>query len=120
MCLKQDGHFAEWGLKEGGVKINALNGFPPFAEMEQPYKIKEIWETAKKIAARHVYSRLIAFDMTVDKNGKVIHVETNTSDIGMEGIQYVIGPMFHRFTDEVIDYCKEKLKSTSFYQLHEN
>ncbi|MBI9061284.1 MAG: hypothetical protein JEZ14_04815 [Marinilabiliaceae bacterium] len=120
LCLKQDGHFAEWGLKEGGVKINALNGFPPFAEMKQPYKIKEIWETAKKIAARHVYSRLIAFDMTVDKNGKVIHVETNTSDIGMEGIQYVIGPMFHRFTDEVIDYCKEKLKSTSFYQLHES
>jgi len=120
LCLKNDGHFVDNGLKEAGAKIKVLNGFKPFSEMERPYKIDEIWETAKKIAARHVYSRLNGFDMTIDKYGKVIHIETNTSDLGMEGIQYVIGPMFHRFTDEVIDFCKEKLKSTSYYKLHES
>jgi len=116
--LKRDGHFVDFGLKKGGIKIFGLEGFPPFAEMERPYKIDEIWQMAQEIAARHVYSRLVGFDMTVDENGKVVHIETNTSDIGTEGLQYVIGPMFHKFTDEVIHYCKEKLKKLSLYKLH--
>jgi len=118
LCLKEDGHFVDFGLRKGGEKVFELDGFPPFSQMGRLYKIDEVWQLAKEIAVRHVYSRLLAFDMTVDKHGKVLHIETNTSDIGMEGIQYTIGPMFHRFTDEVIDYCKEKLKKVSLYKLH--
>ena len=118
ICVNEDGFFIDVGMRQDGRKEIGLNGFPPFSQMERVYKIDEVWQLAKDIAARHVYSRLLAFDMTVDKNGKVLLIETNTSDIGMEGIQYTIGPMFHRFTDEVIDYCKEKLKKVSLYKLH--
>ena len=120
LCLREDGYFVDFGLRKGGEKVLELDGFPPFSQMERLYKIDEVWKMAKDIAARHVYSRLLAFDMTVDKNGKVVHIETNTSDIGMEGIQYAIGPMFHKFTDEVIDYCKEKLKKVTLYKLHDS
>ncbi|MBI9061718.1 MAG: hypothetical protein JEZ14_06990 [Marinilabiliaceae bacterium] len=118
LCLKEDGCFVDFGLRKGGEKVFKLDGFPPFAEMDRVYMIDEVWQLAKEIAARHVYSRLLAFDMTVDKNGKILHIETNTSDIGMEGIQYTIGPIFRRFTNEVINYCQEKLKKVSLYKLH--
>lgn len=118
LCIKKDGRFVDFGMRKGGVKVFKLDSFPPFAEMERVFKIDEVWQLAKDIAAHHVYSRLLAFDMTVDKNGKVLHIETNTSDIGMEGVQYAIGPMFHQFTNEVVDYCKERLKKVSLYKLH--
>ncbi len=118
LCLKENGCFVDFGLRMEGVKVYQLDGFPPFSQMERLHKIDEVWELAKDIAAHHVYSRLLAFDMTVDKAGQVLHIETNTSDIGMEGVQYTIGPMFHKFTDEVINHCKEKLKKVSLYKLH--
>ncbi|MBI9061719.1 MAG: hypothetical protein JEZ14_06995 [Marinilabiliaceae bacterium] len=120
VCVKEDGHFADFGFSYGSEKIYALDGYPPFAEMERPYKIDEIWETAKKIASTHLYSRLLGFDIAVDNDGKILHIETNTSDIGMEHVQYVIGPLFHRFTDEIIEYTQEKLKTVPYYKLYTN
>jgi len=120
VCLNTDGYLMAYGLGDSPEKIYSVDGLPPFSQMDRCYKIDEIWETAKEIAAKQLYCRLVGFDIAVNASGKILHIETNTSDIGMEGDQYVIGPLFHRFTSEIIEYCKEKVKEVPLYKLHDS
>ena len=120
LCVKPDKHFFEYGLKKGGKKVYQLGDNPPFKEFGKPPFIDEVYDLAKRLAMNYHYSRLIGFDLAIDGNGKIIHIETNTSDIGMEGLQYIIGPMFNLFTDEVLDYCRAKLQNTSKYHLYDS
>ncbi len=120
VCLKPDGYLVDFGLGDSPEKVYSVDGLPPFSMMDRFYKIDEIWETAKEIAAKQLYCRLVGFDMAVDASGKILHIETNTSDIGMEGDQYVIGPLFHRFTSEIIEYCTEKVREVPLYKLHDS
>ena len=75
-----------------------------FSEVAQVHCIQEVWETAKKAAALHYHARVLEFDMAVDQNERVRMIEVNTSDLGIDSIQHANGPLFHRFTDEVIEY----------------
>lgn len=120
LCVKPDGTFYDYGLSRKGKKVYQLKGNPPFKELEKPPFLKEIYELSKDLAKKHYYNRLLAFDMAVNSNGTVMHIETNTSDIGIEGLQYVMGPIFNGFTDEVLDYCQDKLSKTSKYHLYDN
>ena len=67
-----------------------------------------IKETALRLAANQYYSRFLTFDFCYDQNEKVRLIELNNFDIGVTPIQTCSGPLFGKFTDEVIEYCQEK------------
>ncbi|WP_430814646.1 sugar-transfer associated ATP-grasp domain-containing protein [Carboxylicivirga sp. RSCT41] len=117
VCLKE-GRFIEKGMKIGGVVVKQMNGLKPFKEMGTPPFIDEVYKLAKELAASHYYCRILGFDLAIDAQGKVMHIETNTSDIGMEGLQCTLGPLFHEFTDEIIEYCKTEMKPKSKYSIY--
>lgn len=74
------------------------------------FEYGEIKELAKKVAAQQLYSRVIGFDFCVDEEGKVVLIELNNFDIGVNGLQILFGPLFGPFTDEVLKYCVEQKK----------
>jgi hypothetical protein len=78
---------------------------------KQLFKYKEVVEVAKKLAAQQVYSRFTGFDFSVDKYERVVLIEINNFDVGINTLQFCNGPLFGRFTDEVIEYCvKQKTR----------
>lgn len=79
-----------------------------FKEVEAVHGIHEVWETAIKAAAAHYHARVLGFDMTIDRDEQVRMIEVNTSDLGIDSIQHANGPLFHRFTDEVIAYGNDQ------------
>ena len=68
------------------------------------------FEEMKKIAimvARDVYlARLISLDMCFDEQRRWRVIEINLNDITLRFAQYGGEPFFGRYTEEVIDYCK--------------
>ncbi|WP_430814648.1 sugar-transfer associated ATP-grasp domain-containing protein [Carboxylicivirga sp. RSCT41] len=118
ICLNQEGIFAGHGMTEDSEFRTQAGTQPAFAELGKAYKIEEIWDFAKQVASHHFNCRLLGLDLTVDVDGKVKLIEVNTSDIGMEGQQYMLGPLFHKYTDEVIEYCKKRLVNCSKYHIY--
>ncbi|MBK3519933.1 sugar-transfer associated ATP-grasp domain-containing protein [Carboxylicivirga marina] len=118
VCLNQDGSFAENGMtKKSEIKKQAGTQ-APFKELGKAFKIEEIWEYAKYVASYHYNCRLLGLDIALDDKGSIRLIETNTSDIGMEGQQYLLGPLFHKFTDEVIDFCHDQIKLSNKYHTY--
>jgi hypothetical protein len=88
-------------------EVNAKEGLSLF-------KYKQITDTAKKIAKKQFYSRLIGFDLCVDSEEKIRLIELNNFDVGVDILQQCNGPLFGDFTDEIIDYCRRKKKSFKY------
>ncbi len=72
------------------------------------FKYDDVVALAKKLATRQFYSRLIGFDICVDENERVTLIELNNFDVGVDMLQFCNGPLFGRFTDEVLAYCIKK------------
>lgn len=75
------------------------------------YKFDEVKTKAIKVTATQFYSRFLGFDFCVDENDQVKLIEINNIDTGVESIQRCNGPLFGRFTDEIIQHCRKKKKS---------
>lgn len=72
------------------------------------FKYQEVVEIAKKLASQQFYSRFIGFDFCVDENERVVLIEINNFDVGINTLQFCNGPLFGSFTDEVLAYCVAK------------
>ncbi|MCU4157954.1 hypothetical protein J1N10_18415 [Carboxylicivirga sp. A043] len=120
VCLNQDGTFSEQGMTKKSEFKKQVGNQATFAELGKAYKIDEVWAFAKQVASYHYNCRLLGLDIAVDEKGQVRLIETNTSDIGMEGQQYMLGPLFHKFTDEVIEYCQKQLQSKTKYHIYKS
>ena len=60
-------------------------------------------EVAKKIP----YMNILSFDLIANDSGNIICLEINTAGQGITQLQYDGVPLFHKYTDEVVDYCKK-------------
>jgi len=106
--ITESGHLRGFGFDEKGNKMESFGEMKKsFKEVDPVHCIHQVWETAKKAAALHYHARVLGFDMAVDRDEHVRMIEVNTSDLAIDSIQHVNGPLFHRFTDEVIEYGME-------------
>ena len=80
------------GIKFEGVKI------PGFEKM------KEIILDTHKLLPNF---KFIGWDFAVDENGEVIVMEYNIKGPGVLYYQYVNGPLFGKYTDELLKYIQE-------------
>ncbi|MCU4157952.1 hypothetical protein J1N10_18405 [Carboxylicivirga sp. A043] len=115
----KNGRFVKEGMGKWGVKVKQIKGLKSFEEMGAPPYIDDVYKLAKELAVSHYYCRLIGFDLALNAQGKVMHIETNTSDIGVEGFQHAFGPLFHQFTDEVMEYCQSQIKPKTKYHVYD-
>lgn len=85
-----------------GIKKNGNSKVPFFYEMKK---------IAVEIAPHYHYHRLLGFDFCVDKNQNVRLLEINTRNIGVVNQQMNTGPLFGKFTEEIVVYCNSHKKS---------
>ena len=84
-----------------------------FTEMNCPFV-----GAAKKLcidAAQYIFSqRTLSFDVAILENGKPCLIEINTWGQGAHMSQFFDGPLFGKFTDEVIDYARDHIWNSKF------
>ncbi len=108
------------GVSSDGVlngKIYGINGkvYKKLNGLSSPqgtklFKYEAVMDLARKLAAEQPYCRVIGFDLCVDTNERVLLIELNNFDIGVEMLQFCNGPLFGPFTNEVLTYCVQKKK----------
>lgn len=88
--------------KHGNIydKVNGVN----LIEGEKPEGIENIYKMAIEIAEKFYYSRLLGLDLCLDKDGQCIIIEVNNVNNEINFFQMTGGPLFKRFTEEVINY----------------
>jgi len=100
----EDGFLRDFGVNNKGEIRKEFNG-KLLQNIGKVVGIDTVLETATKAAELHHHSRILGFDMCVTNDNRVIIIEVNTWDLGMYIIQLANGALFHKYTDEVIDYC---------------
>ena len=84
------------------LKKNKGNLVPRFDDMKN---------LAKSIAKHYYYHRLLGFDFCVDRDNNIRLMEVNTMNIGIINQQMNTGPLFGKFTEEIVEFCVAKKKS---------
>jgi len=74
-------------------------------------KFDEISSTAIGAAGNFYYSRLLGFDLCVDKEGAVVIIEVNNINNEINFFQMLSGPLFGEFTEEIAGWCSQKRRS---------
>ena len=104
-------------LDQYGRRRTKFNGVDFAVQQQIP---QELWEKvvrfAKSIGTYVPHHRLLALDLMIDKDGNPRLVEFNVEYYSMWLFQFTVGPAFGEYTDEIINYCKERL-DTLEYQL---
>ncbi len=90
-----------------GKGYRALNGLDSLKGTHL-FKYEAVMDLAKQLAAKQPYCRVIGFDICVDENERVLLIELNNFDVGVDMLQFCNGPLFGPFTDEVLAFCVRK------------
>ncbi len=107
--ISEDGYLRDFGINNKGVIAKEFNGII-LSQQGKVVGISDIWEAVVQAAKKHYHARVLGFDMSFTNDNKVKIIEVNTWDLGIDNIQQANGALFHRYTDEIINYC-ERVKS---------
>lgn len=110
--IDESGKLNDFAVNKKGDILRYMNEGDgiSFGSIGNPYKLNEIKEMAKECAMYFHYHRILSFDFCVDKKGDVRLIEINNDDMGINFLQMNNGPLFGKYTDEVIEYCKNNQK----------
>ncbi len=103
------GEVGKCAFDQYGNKYNTWNGII-FSEQQRfiPY-----WDEVKKFACKMAdkiyHHHLIAFDVTLDEEGRPMLIEYNLGGFSYWLFQYTNQPALGDHLNEIIEYCKNKL-----------
>ena len=108
--ISENGDLNSFAVDKYGRRSSELPGIiqangksvPGFAGMR---------ELAIKIAGRFPFQRLLGFDFCLDRDGNVRLLEINCKNLEINFLQMNNGPLFGKYTDEIIAFCKVNIKS---------
>lgn len=113
----ESGNLKHEVLNQYGHKFSVFNHIDFGVQQCIPFELwKKVLDFAKTIGGCVPHCRLLALDLMIDSNGNPRIVEFNVEYYSMWLFQFTVGPAFGKYTDEIIDYCKERL-NTLEYQL---
>jgi hypothetical protein len=98
----------KYALDSNGQKYKTYNNIIFDKINEEIPGIHKIESISKEIASKFHYTRFLAIDFTVDREGKPLLLEINTKGNGTGQYQMNNGPLFGKFTKEILDYCIDK------------
>jgi hypothetical protein len=93
-----------YAVDKFGVRFTAFNDVDVSHLADNPF-VPMVDRAAISLAGMVHYSRLLGMDFAVDETGDVIFIEMNHSYNGINYFQYNNGPLFHEYTDEILDHC---------------
>jgi len=109
--IKPIGDLNDYSVDKYGNKKEITDILNDFKNNRKVYKYDEIKKVAKKIAKENFYHRILGLDFCVGKNDKIYLLEINNKNIEINFLQMNNGPLFREYTDEIIEFCRNKPKS---------
>ncbi len=97
--INKDGVFGEYGYNMNFDKIRFSK-----AGVEAPH-ILGMHQIAIELSRKYLFHRVLSFDFFVDSFDNIMLVEINTG--AAPWLQFIAGPLFGEYADEVIEYCNE-------------
>ena len=104
----EDGTLCNKVLNQYGESQTVFNGIDFTKEHKIPNWDK-VLEFAKYIGQNVPHHRLLALDIMVDKSGTPRLIEFNCEGYSMWLFQFTMGPALGKYTDEIIEYCKNNI-----------
>jgi hypothetical protein len=101
--LTDDGLLTGKAVDKYGNRYDDVNGIR-LIKGEKPEGIEIIYKMAKEIAEKFHYSRLLGLDLCLDAEGQCRVIEVNNVNNEINFFQMTGGPLFKRFTEEVVSY----------------
>lgn len=95
----------EYATNYFGDKCYEYNGIS-FSKINNMPKVKEMKEIAAFYAPQNIHSRVMGFDFTVDVKNNIKLIEINHLWTGINFFQMNGAPVFGKYTDEVVHFCK--------------
>lgn len=99
--------------KDGKLKEHAYTLYPFSKHTQNDHGIifknfsipsfHKLLEKAVELHAQLPYTRIIGWDLTIDKDNEIVLVEINANKPGV--FQVATGPAFGQYTDEVMEFC---------------
>jgi hypothetical protein len=108
--VTDDGRLTGFAVDKKGNRYSEVNSII----LEKGLKLEgydELSATAIKAASRFYYSRLLGFDLCIDKDNQVIIIEVNNMNNEINFFQMIEGPLFGEFTEEVAEWCGKHKRS---------
>lgn len=104
--IRERGQLNGYALDRYGktYEKHPITGIPFKGEIPDIQKLDKL---AKKVARQLFLLRLVGLDLYYDKNREWRMLEINTKGHSIRFSQYAGHPFFGKFTEEVIEYCKE-------------
>ncbi|MDW7761976.1 MAG: sugar-transfer associated ATP-grasp domain-containing protein, partial [Acidobacteriota bacterium] len=112
-----NGYLADYAVNKKGEKVHLVNDIDLKRTHQIPFFSKCL-DKAVIIASRNIHHRLLGLDIAIDKQNEIRIIEINNGHIGTD-LPHLVGlPLFGKYTDEVIAYCKKNInKLNSEYVL---
>lgn len=108
--ISSDGFLNNFAIDKYGNKSYSVNDIELNSDIKVPY-IDSIKNITTEIAAKNIHHRLLGLDFTVDLNENIRLIEVNNQNNEINFYQMNSGPLFGKFTAEVIEYCTKNSKS---------
>ena len=107
--IHPDGSFCHEVCDQYGQKQTLFNDIDFTKDYYYP-NWQEVIKFAKSVGHFVLHHRLLALDIVLDKNDKPHLIEFNVEGFSAWLFQYTAGVAFGNFTNEILDYCKNKQK----------
>lgn len=106
--ISNEGKLSQMSFNDKGETSNYINNI----DLRDGYIIPQydkIIQFAKKIANQTYHLRILSLDIMLDEKDEPRLIELNPEGQGVFIFQMTNGPMLGEYTDEIIDYCSERL-----------
>lgn len=117
----ENGNLMNCVLDQYGRRYGTFNNIDFGLQQQIPYDLWiKVLQFIKSIGKYVPHHRLLALDIMIDKNGNPRLIEFNVEYYGMWAFQFSVGAAFGKYTDEILDYCRERQDSLEYVILIKN
>ncbi len=110
--IQKDTGILDKSVRDQDARIRTVhNGIDFSANHFQIPHWDKILEFAKSVGQYIPHHRLLALDIVLDINGKPAMLEFNIEGYNPSIFQFTLSSAWGEYTDEIIEYCCEKLKT---------
>lgn len=115
VAISEDGILNDFATDINGNRHHTFNNISFTGDKGVPF-FNEIKSVAENIAGQIHYGRLLALDLTVDEDGRVLLIEINSKGNGISQYQYNSGSLFKEFTEEILQQAENYIPQIHFIQ----
>lgn len=112
--INPDGSFCHEVLDQYGQKRKVFNG----VNFENDFKYpnwNQVLEFARSVGRYIPHHRLLALDIVLQKDNTPRLIEFNLLYYSSWLFQYTTGSAFGKYTDEILDYCREMQNNNDYF-----